>query len=128
MTDEKSGRIIVSYDETVSGGKFDALTAVTKRFGSQVTLEKLNGKLSKHISGGDAIYGGGYRCSLGFNVRSGSTYYFITAGHCTNIGQHLVRQLGTDHRARHPDRHQLPGQRLRHRPLQQRRTRTTPAT
>jgi hypothetical protein len=84
MTDEASGRIIVSYDETVTGGKFEALTAVTKRFGSQVTLEKLNGKLSKHISGGDAIYGGGYRCSLGFNVRSGTTYYFITAGHCTN--------------------------------------------
>ncbi|MEU4395039.1 S1 family peptidase [Kribbella sp. NPDC023855] len=84
MTDEASGRIIVSYDETVTGAKFNALTAVTKRFGSQVTLEKLNGKLSKHISGGQAIYGGGYRCSLGFNVRSGTTYYFITAGHCTN--------------------------------------------
>jgi hypothetical protein len=85
MTDEASGRIIVSYDETVTGGKFDALTAVTKRFGSQVTLEKLPGVLSKHISGGHAIYGGGYRCSLGFNVRSGTTYYFITAGHCTNL-------------------------------------------
>jgi hypothetical protein len=85
MTDEKSGRIIVSYDDTVSGAKFDALTAVTKRFGSQITLEKLPGILSKRISGGQAIYGGQYRCSLGFNVRSGSTYYFITAGHCTNI-------------------------------------------
>ena len=39
---------------------------------------------STRISGGDAIYGG-RRCSLGFNVRSGSTYYFLTAGHCTNI-------------------------------------------
>ena len=85
MTDEKTGRIIVSYDDTVSGAKFDALTAVTKEFGSQITLEKLSGKLSKKISGGEAIYGGGYRCSLGFNVRSGSTYYFITAGHCTNL-------------------------------------------
>ncbi|WP_020391642.1 S1 family peptidase [Kribbella catacumbae] len=84
MTDEKSGRIIVSYDDTVRGAKFDALTAVTKRFGSQVTLEKLSGVLSKRISGGHAIYGGGYRCSLGFNVRAGTTYYFITAGHCTN--------------------------------------------
>lgn len=26
----------------------------------------------------------GWRCSLGFNVRSGSTYYFLTAGHCTD--------------------------------------------
>jgi hypothetical protein len=86
MTDEKSGRIIVSYDDTVSGSKLAALTNVTKRFGSQVTLEKLPGVLSKRISGGDAIYTGGYRCSLGFNVRSGSTYYFLTAGHCTNLG------------------------------------------
>ncbi|MEV6282864.1 S1 family peptidase [Kribbella sp. NPDC051770] len=86
MTDEKSGRIIVSYDDTVSGSKLAALTNVTKRFGSQITLEKLPGVLSKRISGGDAIYTGGYRCSLGFNVRSGSTYYFLTAGHCTNLG------------------------------------------
>ncbi|TDO34323.1 streptogrisin D [Kribbella sp. VKM Ac-2527] len=85
MTDEKTGRIIVSYDDTVTGGKFDALNAVTKRFGSQVTLEKLPGVLSKRINGGQAIYGGGYRCSLGFNVRNGSTYYFLTAGHCTNL-------------------------------------------
>ncbi|TWD81600.1 streptogrisin B [Kribbella amoyensis] len=85
MTDEKTGRIIVSYDDTVTGGKFEALNAVTKRFGGQVTLEKLPGVLSKRISGGQAIYGGGYRCSLGFNVRSGSTYYFLTAGHCTNL-------------------------------------------
>lgn len=79
------GRIIVSYDETVTGGKLTALTNVTKQFGNRVTLEKMPGKLSKLIRGGDAIYGGQYRCSLGFNVRSGSTYYFLTAGHCTNI-------------------------------------------
>jgi len=79
------GRIIVSYDDTVTGGKLTALTNVTKQFGDRVTLEKMSGKLSKFIAGGDAIYGGQYRCSLGFNVRSGSTYYFLTAGHCTNI-------------------------------------------
>jgi hypothetical protein len=79
------GRIIVSYDDTVTGGKLTALTNVTKQFGNRVTLEKMPGKLSKFIRGGDAIYGGQYRCSLGFNVRSGSTYYFLTAGHCTNV-------------------------------------------
>jgi streptogrisin D len=85
MTDQASGRIIVSFDSTVTGAKFAALTAVTKRFGSQVTLEKLPGVLSKRISGGDAIYGGQARCSVGFNVRSGTTYYFLTAGHCGNL-------------------------------------------
>lgn len=49
-------------------------------------IESEAGVLSTRISGGQAIYaGGGGRCSLGFNVRSGSTYYFLTAGHCTNI-------------------------------------------
>ena len=80
------GRIIVSYDDTVTGAKLSSLTGVTKQFGDRVTLEKISGKLSKRIAGGDAIYGGQYRCSLGFNVRnSAGVYYFLTAGHCGNI-------------------------------------------
>ena len=49
-------------------------------------VERIAGTLSTTVSGGEAIYTGGGRCSLGFNVVSGSTYYFLTAGHCTNIG------------------------------------------
>ncbi|WP_427885706.1 S1 family peptidase [Kribbella sp. GL6] len=82
---DPNGRIIVSYDSTVTGAKLAQLTGVTKQFGSRIKLEKMSGKLTKYIAGGDAIYGGQYRCSLGFNVRSGSTYYFLTAGHCGNI-------------------------------------------
>jgi len=82
---DPDGRIIVSYDETVTGTKLSKLTGVTKQFGDRIKLEKMSGKLTKYIAGGDAIYGGQYRCSLGFNVRSGSTYYFLTAGHCGNI-------------------------------------------
>jgi len=82
---DPDGRIIVSYDETVTGAKMSKLTSVTKQFGDRIKLEKMSGKLTKYIAGGDAIYGGQYRCSLGFNVRSGTTYYFLTAGHCGNI-------------------------------------------
>jgi streptogrisin B len=39
------------------------------------------------VSAGDAIYGGNYRCSLGFNVVQGSTYYFLTAGHCGKVAK-----------------------------------------
>jgi streptogrisin D len=84
-TDAKTGKVVVSYDSTVTGAKWTALTNVTKRFGDGVTLESMPGVLTKKIAGGQAIYGGGYRCSLGFNVRAGTTYYFITAGHCTNL-------------------------------------------
>ena len=82
---DNAGRIIVSYDDTVVGSKLSALTGVTKQFGDQITLQKIPGKLTKKLSGGDAIYGGQYRCSLGFNVTDGSAYYFLTAGHCGNI-------------------------------------------
>ena len=83
---DPDGRIIVSYDPTVTGAKLSKLTGITKQYGDRIKLEKMSGKLTKYIAGGDAIYSGQYRCSLGFNVRSGSTYYFLTAGHCTNIG------------------------------------------
>jgi hypothetical protein len=83
---DPDGRIIVSYDETVTGAKLAKLTSVTKQFGERIKLEKMSGKLTKYIAGGDAIYGGQYRCSLGFNVRNSSgVYYFLTAGHCGNI-------------------------------------------
>jgi streptogrisin B len=45
-------------------------------------LEFAAGTFELKITGGDPIYGSKYRCSLGFNVVSGSTYYFLTAGHC----------------------------------------------
>jgi len=84
-TDPATGVVTVSYDDTVTGAKLASLSKVTKQLGSKVTLQKIPGTLSKKISGGDAIYGGQYRCSLGFNVTDGSSYYFLTAGHCGNI-------------------------------------------
>ena len=83
---DKSGKVVVSYDQTVTGAKFTQLSKTTKQFGDKVVLQPMKGKLSKFIAGGDAIYGGQYRCSLGFNVVNGSGgYSFLTAGHCGNI-------------------------------------------
>lgn len=53
--------------------------------------------------GGDPIYGaGGYRCTLGFNVRdSSNVYYFLLSGHCGSVGttwyadSARTRMLGT---------------------------------
>lgn len=82
--DPVSNQVVVTFDSTVTGAKLTKLNAVVAKLGSAVKLEKVAGTLSTRIAGGDAIYGGPYRCSLGFNVRNGSTYYFLTAGHCTN--------------------------------------------
>jgi len=56
-----------------------------KQHGDGARIEYVAGTFATHISGGQAIYSTGGRCSLGFNVRSGSTYFFLTAGHCGNI-------------------------------------------
>ncbi|MFI5714138.1 S1 family peptidase [Kribbella sp. NPDC051620] len=76
------GKVVVSYDSTVIGGKYQSLTKVTQRFGDQVVMEKLPGKLRKYVNGGGGIYGGDWTCSAGFNVQRNGKYYLLTAGHC----------------------------------------------
>jgi streptogrisin D len=85
--DVKSNQLLVTADSTITGAKLTALKAAVAKLGGAARLEQTSGTLTKFVAGGQAIYTGGARCSLGFNVRSSSgVYYFITAGHCTNIG------------------------------------------
>jgi len=84
--DPVTNQIVVTADSTVTGAKLALVKSIVAKLGDKARLESVSGKLSIEISGGDAIYTSNARCSLGFNVRSGSTYYFLTAGHCTNIG------------------------------------------
>ncbi len=83
--DPRGNEVDVTADRSVSRSEMARLRAVTSRFAERTDLDRTPGRLQPTIAGGQAIYGGGSRCSLGFNVRSGSTYYFLTAGHCTNI-------------------------------------------
>jgi streptogrisin D len=83
-TDPASNQVLVTADSTVTGAKLTKLKAVLAGLGDVARLERVAGVLKTTIAGGDAIFGGGFRCSLGFNVRSGLTDYFLTAGHCTN--------------------------------------------
>lgn len=78
-------QVLVTVDRTVTGAEYSKVASAVRALGSSARIQRTNGVFRPYISGGDAIYGGGYRCSLGFNVRSGSTYYFLTAGHCGNI-------------------------------------------
>jgi streptogrisin D len=82
--DPVSNKVVVTVDSTVTGAKLAAVKATVAKLGGAATLETAPGTLSVKISGGDAIYSGSGRCSLGFNVRnSAGTNYFLTAGHCT---------------------------------------------
>ncbi|MGA5322852.1 S1 family peptidase [Streptomyces seoulensis] len=81
--DSKTNRVLVTVDSTVSQAE---IAKIKRQAGADtLTIKRTAGKFNKLITGGDAIYGGSYRCSLGFNVRSGSTYYFLTAGHCGEV-------------------------------------------
>jgi len=84
-TDPVSNQVVVSVDSTVTGAKLAQVNAIVAGLGDTARVEHVAGAFHTEIAGGDAIYGGQYRCSLGFSVRSGSTYYFLTAGHCGNI-------------------------------------------
>ena len=75
--DVRTNQVVVRLGETA---KANGLTATTARLGSLVRTERVDGSFATTISGGDAIIGGGSRCSLGFNTTNNTG---ITAGHCT---------------------------------------------
>ncbi|MCZ4510193.1 S1 family peptidase [Streptomyces sp. ActVer] len=82
--DERTGKLRVLADSTVGEADLAVVRRATGRFAGATTVERLDGRLRTLLSGGDAIYTSSWRCSVGVNVQSGSTYYFVTAGHCTD--------------------------------------------
>jgi S1-C subfamily serine protease len=81
--DSSTNQVLVTVDRTVQGANLAAVKGAVAGYGGAARLESVSGTFALDaVIGGDAIYGSRYRCSLGFNVKSGSTYYFLTAGHC----------------------------------------------
>jgi len=83
--DPVTNQVLVSVDSSVTGARLAQVEVAVAALGDAARIEYVAGTFSRLINGGDAIYSSGGRCSLGFNVRSGSTDYFLTAGHCGNI-------------------------------------------
>lgn len=83
--DPVTNQVVIDVDSTVTGARYSALAQAVARSGGAARMQPVAGRLTPTIGAGDAIYGSQYRCSLGFNVRNGSTYYFLTAGHCTDL-------------------------------------------
>ncbi|MFF3564144.1 S1 family peptidase [Streptomyces sp. NPDC002574] len=81
--DPGSGTLVVVTDATVSRAGLDTLRRAAGPFDGAVRFERAPGAF-RHFAaeGGTAAYGVGFRCSVGFNVRSGGVSYFLTAGHC----------------------------------------------
>ncbi|MFI1616500.1 S1 family peptidase [Streptomyces lydicus] len=82
--DSKTHTLVVTADSTVSQAEVAKIARAAGGNADAVRIDRIAGTFRKLISGGDPIYAPSWRCSLGFNVRSGSTYYALTAGHCTD--------------------------------------------
>ncbi|WP_418956228.1 S1 family peptidase [Streptomyces tritici] len=83
--DRAAGRVVVTADSTVSDAELAKIRRTAGADAGALTVTRAPGVFTPLLSAGDAIYGSGYRCSLGFNAQKGGTYYFLTAGHCGNV-------------------------------------------
>ncbi|MEO7270274.1 MAG: S1 family peptidase [Knoellia sp.] len=86
-TDSAAKRVVVTADESVSAAELASLRRTAGSNAGALRVERTHGVFRALGSAGDAIYGSGYRCSLGFNVVKGGVYYFLTAGHCGKVAK-----------------------------------------
>jgi streptogrisin B len=86
-TDTAAGKVVVTADSTVSAAEIASVKRSAGTSADAIAVRHTSGVFRPLLSGGAAIYGGRYRCSLGFNVVKGGTYYFLTAGHCGKVAK-----------------------------------------
>jgi len=85
--DNASDRVVVTADRSVSRKELAEVKQLADDTAATIVLKHATGVFRPLLSAGDAIYGGGFRCSVGFNVTQGSTTYFLTAGHCGKVAK-----------------------------------------
>ncbi|MGA4864066.1 S1 family peptidase [Streptomyces lavendulocolor] len=82
--DPRANLIAVEADSSVGARDMARLRRVAASLDGAVRISRVPGTFTREVAGGEAVYGGGFRCSAAFNVQKGTTRYFLTAGHCTN--------------------------------------------
>ncbi|WP_394614205.1 S1 family peptidase [Lentzea sp. JNUCC 0626] len=82
--DEKSNSVVVEVNKNVRDAAADQWIATAKSISGSVKVDEVTESPTPLYDsrGGDAIYMGGGRCSLGFSVTGG----YVTAGHCGRAG------------------------------------------
>ncbi|WP_329130379.1 alpha-lytic protease prodomain-containing protein [Streptomyces sp. NBC_01476] len=91
----RTNTLDINIDSRVTAAQLAQLRQSTASYGDAVHISRVSGTFSKLLSGGDSVQTTQWRCSVGFNVRSGSTYYFLTAGHCTEGSPAYYTSSGT---------------------------------
>ncbi|HEY3464706.1 MAG TPA: S1 family peptidase [Amycolatopsis sp.] len=79
--DPKTNQVVLTIADAAKGT--DALLKTAASLGDRVRVERVAGEMHTAIYNGEAITGGGTRCSAGFNTNRGGQNYVIDAGHCT---------------------------------------------
>ena len=85
-----------------------------------IQIKHATGVFAPLVSPGGCHLRQGYRCSLGFNVVQGGTYYFLTAGHCGKVAKTWWTSANHTTLIGPTQRLQLPRRRLRAGALRQR--------
>jgi streptogrisin C len=82
--DEKSNAVVIEVNRNTRDAATDKFVATAKSISGAVQVTEVTESPTPlyDLRGGDAIYMGGGRCSLGFSVQGG----FVTAGHCGTTG------------------------------------------
>src|SRR3954453_6347797 len=62
-----SRRVVVTADRTVSTAELARVRRMAGMNSGLIRVQHVAGRFRPLLSAGNAIYGGGYRCSLGFN-------------------------------------------------------------
>jgi hypothetical protein len=96
--DPVSNQVVVGADSTVTGAKRVQLEKAVAALGGKARIDQIAGTVKLEVIGGDAIFMGSSRCSLAFNVQVGGQKHFLTAGHCTNIGDTFYAAAGQSQR------------------------------
>jgi streptogrisin D len=79
--DPKTNQVVLTVARAAQGT--DALLRAAASLGDRVRVERVAGEMHMAIYNGEAITGGGVRCSVGFNTNRGGQNYIVDAGHCT---------------------------------------------
>ncbi|WP_077057937.1 S1 family peptidase [Streptomyces sp. MP131-18] len=83
--DPAAGTVRVAADETVTAEDLAGIRRAAGPLAAALDIERVPGRLEPRLQGGEPVYAtGGWRCTAGFNARSGGTDFFVTAGHCTD--------------------------------------------
>ncbi|WP_216210556.1 S1 family peptidase [Amycolatopsis aidingensis] len=82
--DPRANQVVLTVADAAEGSRLLRLLDTARTLGPLVRIERVAGSMRQAVYNGDAITGGGARCSVGFNANRDGTNYIVDAGHCTS--------------------------------------------